>query len=49
MLFIIIVVVLFVVLDIAAMGWGADSREYMSGLEWNRGEHQGALFAKHQA
>ena len=48
MLFTIIVVVLFVVLDIAAMLWGTNSREYMSGLEWNRSEHQGPLFAKQE-
>ncbi len=49
MLFIIIVVVLFVVLDIAALRWGADSRERMSSFEWERREHQDELFAKHSA
>ena len=47
MLFVIIVIVLFVVLDIAAMLWGADSRERMNSLEWKRREHQEELFAKH--
>ena len=49
MLFVIIVVVLFVVLDIAALHWGADSREGMSSLEWERREHKEELFAKHYA
>lgn len=49
MLFIIIVVVLFVVLDIAAMRWGADSRERINSFEWEHREHQEQLFAKHQA
>ena len=49
MLFVIIVIVLFVVLDIAAMRWGADSRERMSSFEWERREHQEQLFAKQQA
>ena len=49
MLFIIFVVVLFVVLDIAAMRWGADSRERLSSSEWQRREHQEDLLAKHQA
>ena len=48
-MFIIIVVVLFVVLDIAAMRWGADSRERVSSLEWERREHQDESFAKQQA
>ncbi len=49
MLFIIIVIVLFIVLDIVAMRWGADSRERLSSLEWERREHQDELFAKHGA
>ncbi len=49
MLFLIIVVVLFVVLDIAAMRWGTDSREYINSLEWKRREHQEKLFAKYHA
>jgi len=49
MLFVIIVIVLFVVLDIVALRWGADSRERMSSLEWDRREHQEQLLAKHRA
>ena len=49
MLFIIIVIALFVVLDIAAMRWGADSREHISSLEWDRRAHQEELFARQQA
>ena len=49
MLFVIIVVVLFVVLDIAAMRWGADSRERMNSSEWEHRAHQEELFAKHSA
>lgn len=49
MLFIIIVVVLFVVLDIAALRWGADSRERMNSLEWEHREHQEQLLATYQA
>lgn len=49
MLFIIIVIVLFIVLDIAALRWGADSRERMNSAEWERREHQEELIAKHRA
>ena len=49
MLFLIIVIVLFIVLDVVAMHWGADSRESISSREWERREHQEQLFAKHQA
>ncbi len=49
MLFVIIVIALFVVLDLAALRWGADSREHMNSFEWERREHQEQLFAKHRA
>ncbi len=49
MLFIIIVIALFIVLDIAAMRWGADSRERLNSPEWERREWQEELFAKHSA
>ncbi len=49
MLFVIIVIALFIVLDVAAMHWGADSRESISSREWERREHQETLFAKQQA
>ena len=49
MLFVILVIALFVVLDLVAMRWGADSRESINSLEWERREHQMGLFAKHQA
>ena len=49
MLFIITVIALFVVLDIAALRWGANSTERLNSLEWERRAHQGELFAKHRA
>ena len=49
MLFVIIVIVLFVVLDIAAMRWGADSRERINSREWDRRAYQEELFAKQQS
>ncbi len=49
MLFLIIVIVLFVVLDIAAMRWGADSRESINSPVWERQAHQEQLFAKNHA
>ncbi|GAC1391021.1 MAG: hypothetical protein NVS4B11_14920 [Ktedonobacteraceae bacterium] len=49
MLFIIIVIALFIVLDIAALRWGADSRERFASPEWERREYQVELVAKHRA
>ena len=49
MLFVIIVIALFVALDVAAMHWGADSRESINSPEWERREHQMGLFVKHHA
>lgn len=49
MLFVIIVIVLFVVLDIAAMRWGVDSKESINSPVWERQAHQEKLFAKYHA
>ena len=49
MLFIIIVIALFIVLDIVALRWGANSTERLNSLEWERRVHQEELFAKHRA
>ncbi|GAC1663652.1 MAG: hypothetical protein NVS9B9_25340 [Ktedonobacteraceae bacterium] len=49
MFFVIIVIALFIVLDIVALRWGADTRERMSSLEWERRAHQEELFVRHQA
>ncbi len=49
MLFVIIVIALFIALDIAAMLWGADSRERMNSPEWERRAHQEELFAPQRA
>ena len=47
MLFVIILITLFIVLDVTAMHWGADSREDIRSLEWERREYQTQqLFAK---
>jgi|GEM_PF-2316133 len=46
---ILIVVALFVVLDMIALRWGADSRERMSSSEWERRLRQEELLAKHRA
>ncbi len=49
MFFIIIVIALFIVLDIAALRWGADSRERLASTEWERREHWEKSFLKHHA
>lgn len=49
MLFVIIVIALFVVLDLAAMHWGSDSRESISRPLWERQAYSEKLFANHQA
>ena len=36
MLTVIIVIALFIVLDVAALRWGVDSREALNSVEWER-------------